>query len=477
MERATTLPRAVAWCKRILTVVLPLACLGVASPGAAIAFPLEWSSARSVDRLAPFGHATGISDVSCPSTTLCVAVAAKEVLVSSDPASGASAWTSARIDDGARLQAISCPSESLCVAVDRSGNVLVSTDPAGGAGAWSSTTVDPGRELTDVSCPSASLCVALGYGAAFVSRDPSGGKAAWSTHPAPPALGADLLSCPSQSRCVAMSGQGAVGILSLDSADAGAWSWGAQVDGTLLRDLSCPSVSVCVAVDENGDALVSHTLLDPGSRWVGTHVDAAPLRSVACASESLCVALDANGDETTSTDPAGGAGAWSSPANIDPEAGNSLDDGPLVAPGIRAPLGALPSAVSCPTRTLCVAADAYGHALSTTEPAAGAAAWRLSVAAAAADGLEAMSCPSRSLCAAIDDAGHVVTSGDPGSPHATWRVTTLPALVNAYRWGVTCAPRPLCVVFDTAYEYAPGLNQPVRALASIDPNGGPGAYS
>jgi hypothetical protein len=123
-----------------------------------------------------------------------------------------------------------------------------------------------------------------------------------------------------------------------------------------------------------------------------------------------------------------------------------------------------------------VTVDAYGHVLSTTNPTAGAAAWRLAVAAEGEDGLMALSCPSLSLCAGIDDAARLVTSIDPGSPHATWHVTTLPGLANAYEWGITCARRPLCVVYDRGYESTGGHYQRQRAFASIDPDGGVGAW-
>ena len=45
------------------------------------------------------------------------------------------AWKEAHVDGSNFLTGVSCPSSSLCVAVDRSGNVVTSTNPAGGAAA------------------------------------------------------------------------------------------------------------------------------------------------------------------------------------------------------------------------------------------------------------------------------------------------------------------------------------------------------
>jgi hypothetical protein len=64
------------------------------------------------------------------------------------------------IDGPNGLTGISCASKSLCVAVDNAGNVLTSTHPAAGPSAWQKTHVDDWA-LTAVSCPSTKLCVAV----------------------------------------------------------------------------------------------------------------------------------------------------------------------------------------------------------------------------------------------------------------------------------------------------------------------------
>jgi hypothetical protein len=70
-----------------------------------------------------------------------VAVGAAGALeASSDPASGA--WTQATIDGGLDLTSVSCPSTSLCVATDQRGHIVVSTNPAGGASSWIPQLID-----------------------------------------------------------------------------------------------------------------------------------------------------------------------------------------------------------------------------------------------------------------------------------------------------------------------------------------------
>jgi hypothetical protein len=162
--------------------------------------------------------------LSCPSVSLCVATTSQgEVLTSTDPTGGASAWTKTAVDPGGDLPALSCPSVSLCVAADvdytkgspgnapsptRAGDILITTNPTGGASAWSKAAIDPGDDLSAVSCPSVSLCVATTYGGQLLtSTDPAGGASVWTKAPA----GINgAVACPSISLCVAVGGPGDV---------------------------------------------------------------------------------------------------------------------------------------------------------------------------------------------------------------------------------------------------------------------------
>ncbi|MGH2873318.1 MAG: hypothetical protein ACRDL5_12770 [Solirubrobacteraceae bacterium] len=100
------------------------------------------------------------------------------IVVSTTPLAPAS-WTSAVIDPGSELAALSCPSSTLCVAVDRAGDVLTSLRPTGGAGSWTSAPVDAASGLVDLSCPSVQLCVAVGGGDVAFSTNPAAGGRSW----------------------------------------------------------------------------------------------------------------------------------------------------------------------------------------------------------------------------------------------------------------------------------------------------------
>jgi hypothetical protein len=74
-------------------------------------------------------------------------------------ASGITTWTTpVLVDTGTHLHpnavdSISCPSTTLCVAVDSAGNVVGSTGPTGGASAWTTSEVDGRTPLDAISCP------------------------------------------------------------------------------------------------------------------------------------------------------------------------------------------------------------------------------------------------------------------------------------------------------------------------------------
>jgi hypothetical protein len=129
--------------------------------------------------------------------------------------------------------------------------------------------------------------------------------------------------------------------------------------------------------------------------------------------------------------------------------GNALSTGTPTSPGTpwtvtgHDPLQEL-SSVSCPSAGLCVAVDRHGDAFTTSHPLSGG--W----SAASIDSgraLTAVSCPSESLCAAVDAMGNLLTSSDPGSPGPTWSVANIDG-ANALT-GVSCTPS-VCFAGDVA---------------------------
>jgi hypothetical protein len=151
-----------------------------------------------------------LQSISCPTTTLCVAVDDVGQIVSSSRPSGGR-WKAVRVDGRHLISAVSCPSRSFCVAVDDRGAVLISSRPGGGKSAWKSTPVDHRRRLTGVVCTSRSFCVAVdGRGNVITSRRPAGGVSQWHVLAADARRHLTEISCPSQSFCAAADPSGRV---------------------------------------------------------------------------------------------------------------------------------------------------------------------------------------------------------------------------------------------------------------------------
>jgi hypothetical protein len=206
----------------------------------------------------------------------------------------------------------------------------------------------------------------------------------------------------------------------------GTWAT-TSIDGTTNLDaVSCPSASLCVADDDAG-AVVSST--DPAGgagAWHRALVDSSAIDGMSCPSVSLCVAGDDQGRILTSTNPAAGAGAWSSPVSVSTHE--------LIS-------------ISCPAVSLCVAVEfGGGQVWTSTNPTGGAGAWS-SASIDSGPGLWAVSCPTVSLCVAVDTNGNVLTSTDPTGGASAWSapVSIDPRVGLA---AVSCASTTLCVAVD-----------------------------
>jgi hypothetical protein len=89
-------------------------------------------------------------------------VHAGDIVTTTDPTGGASAWTVTDIDGSTGLNSVSCPSNGFCAISDTDGNVLTSSDPTGDASAWQTRFVDD-HEIPSLSCPSVGLCAAVDF--------------------------------------------------------------------------------------------------------------------------------------------------------------------------------------------------------------------------------------------------------------------------------------------------------------------------
>jgi hypothetical protein len=320
--------------------------------------------------------------------------------------------------------------------------------------------VDPGGQTAALDCPSMTQCTLLDGLGNELTFNPLSPPA----HPAPVPIGADwAISCPSTSRCAGTDGAGDE-ITFNPQAPPGTPTPVAMdmKDGTALN-LSCPTMDECAAVEtSNPNGAIGtggEITFDPGS----PPSDATPTTinpndgplSVACpiGVAALCVAVNGGQDEVT-FDPNAMSGAKTAtvaplddlfsvacPPGVNTQC-TALGGGPAYtfnpnAPGNVAALTTFDTngwdALACPTKALCTAVDALGHAL-TFDPTINPSPkfWGLDI-----DGQEpllAISCPvnpsnpAQFECVALDDAGNVFVgvpvTPKPPKPSCTLGATT-----------------------------------------------------
>jgi hypothetical protein len=261
------------------------------------------------------------------------------------------------------------------------------------------------------------------------------------------AAAAVLLSAAPAARAAAA---GRPGVAAASSPGPVLWTVPSGVDAAPIDSVSCPSLGLCVAVDRAGKVLWAANPTGGARAWFAADVDGAnELTSVSCPATTLCVAVDAAGDIITSQNPTGGAGAWAvSKVDSSATSNNADNAGPVLLRG-----------VSCPSASLCVAVDAAGNVLASTNPAGGSAAWTITHADAnrtygCSEGglacqppLVGISCPSTALCAAVDFSGNVLTTHTPTAPGA-WASASAHSGGLGSLWGISCPAVGFCATVD-----------------------------
>ena len=310
------------------------AILAAGFPSPAGASTAGWSPGTSID-----AGAGGLTSVSCPSASFCVAVDGSGNVLTYN----GSSWSVPKSIDagGGGLTSVSCPSASFCAAVDNDGNVLTYNGTS-----WSSQSIDSGGDLLSVSCPAANFCVTVDSKSEALSQDGNVftyNGTSWSADPSNPidnnGDGLDSVSCPTANFCLAVNeyGHGY-------TYNGSSWSlYGGSSNNTDTSGshVSCASASFCVGIDGSGNVFTYN-----GTSWSSPDsIDptGSGLNSVSCPSASFCAAVDYNGNVLTYN-----GSSWSSP--------DSIAGYPLYS-------------VSCPTASFCAAVDSDGNAytyLSTT---------------------------------------------------------------------------------------------------------------
>src|SRR5271166_409156 len=290
-------------CVRMFVTLLASGAL--TAPPALATPPMSWEAPTPIDDQPPFAYPAEVSGVSCPSTSLCVAVdGVGDVLASSNPTGGTEAWTRTKVTES--LNGVSCVSAELCVAVGNQA-IATSTKPADGSNAWSTTSV--WGDLEAVSCARTRLCVAVdGLGNIWTTTNPTGGVSAWSkAH-----IGEfDFrgVSCPSTKLCVVVGYEHGDVVTSTDpTGGAGAWTVTNVDSNNTISDVSCPSERLCVATDNAGNVLTSTHPTGDAGEWRSVPVGGG-LEHVSCAAWRFCIAMTGH-EVITSTEPVGGAAAW-----------------------------------------------------------------------------------------------------------------------------------------------------------------------
>ena len=279
------------------------------------------------------------------------------------------------------------------------------------------------------------------------------------------------VSCPTQSFCVAVGGINTVAFSQAPTGGAAKWhvvhpaydepSQSCLEDGESLafcsfprgslNAVSCASERLCVAVGYEGSVYVSTDPTGGAKAWSVGDVNegggATHLIGVSCPSPAFCMAVsggsnNSNGGKVlTSTDPT--SGKWQVV-----QLGSSLD--------LRG--------VSCGAPTLCVAVARGGRIFVSTDPTGGSSAWMEVGTPGGPGDLEGVSCVATLLCATGNLTGNVLSSTSPAGGPGTWREVNAGGSVQIT--GVSCPDADHCVAVDNNGD----------VLTSADPTGGPAAW-
>ena len=259
----------------------------------------------------------------------------------------------------------------------------------------------------------------------------------------------------------------ALALIGPAAASAATWSVTTLVDdevGGALFGISCPTVSLCVAT--GADSLVATSTNPTGgpSAWRVVHPGGSnelenvnpggggvlylgdQIRGISCVSVSLCVGVALNDRVFSSTNPAGGDGAWKV----------------VSLSGEKEPHTHM-TGVSCPTLSLCVAVAYGGKVVTSTDPAGDASAWTKVDLPFAVD-LRGISCPTASFCAAVDNEGRIVTSTNPLGGPGAWKLVGAPAGAGSLN-GISCSSPDFCVTANAD-----------QFITSTNPTGGVAAW-
>ena len=157
---------------------------------------------------------------------------------------------------------------------------------------------------------------------------------------------------------------------------------------TLMGSISCPSTNLCVVLGSWGYIYVSSDPTGGGSTVFAERIDSNEtivngtwsddLTGIFCASPDLCAVAENSGNVIVSTNPTGGAGAWT----ITPISNGVLET------------------IVCPTNSECIAIGTQAAYVSTN-PTGGPSAWSGEPIADPNQNHSSIACVSQNQCIAV----------------------------------------------------------------------------
>jgi len=415
---------------------------GVIDAGTAVAGAATPTSVWSTQ--ANDGPNVQVIGVSCPTTSMCVAVGmAGGAYTTIGTASAQSGAIEVTTDGGATwhaqaepsgqgiLQGVSCGSTSDCVAFGYSDSATAIYTTDGGAH-WTADTLN--ERLSGVSCASGSQCVVVSEGASPILVSADGG-ATWNPATVPAGAAVQAVSCPSRTECVAVGPSATNAPTMLTSSDGGqTWSSATPPSGvnSIIDSVSCGTPTTCIAIGPSAAAWSNNG----GQTWTATTLPSSVLAvyHASCSpSSTTCVATGIS----------------------------TAADGPIVLysgnSGQSWAVGTLPSGtqatdgVACVTGTLC---HVVGSA--TTQPGAAAPAffstansgvtWTNATVPNGVAPLLSLSCPTAVRCYAISGLADLVVTGNGGM---SWSPLTPPPGVTSLE-SIACSSASSCLVSGTS---------------------------
>jgi photosystem II stability/assembly factor-like uncharacterized protein len=409
------------------------------SPVAGAATPTSSWSTQAND-----GPNIQVIGVSCPTTSMCVAVgAAGDAYTTIGSSSAQSGAIEVTTDGGATwhaqaepsgqgiLQGVSCGSSSDCVAFGYTDSATAIYTTDGGAH-WTADTLN--ERLSGVSCASGSQCVVVSEGASPILVSADGG-ATWNPATVPAGAGVQAVSCPSTTECVAVGPSSTNAPTMLTSSDGGrTWSSATPPSGvnSIIDSVSCGTPTTCIAIGPSAAAWSNNG----GQTWTATTLPSSVLAiyHASCSpSSTTCVAT---GISTAADGPivlsSGNSGqSW---------AVGTLPSGTQATDGVACVTGTLCHVVGSATTQSGAAAPAF---LSTVNSGV---TWTNTTVPNGVAPLLSISCPTAMRCYAVSGLADLVTTGNGGS---SWSSLAPPTGLTSLQ-SIACSSASSCLVSGAA---------------------------